>query len=158
MATLSETQALTEDEFHHGECLLSHGPRGGERRSVEVWRRNGATQTWKTRPGYRVPVKWGMRSYGQITPDQATEFHVPKECPLEFTEYRARHGNRIVEVSKWGGGTLGKRYGQGEKWDVKVIGRYGSVILDDVLTTGATPQNHREVAEAALGFIAGEED
>jgi photosystem II stability/assembly factor-like uncharacterized protein len=31
-------------------------------------RRNGATQTWKTRPGeYRIPLKAGFRSYGEIT-------------------------------------------------------------------------------------------
>lgn len=150
---LTDTQAQEAQEFHRGECLLSHGPRGGERRTVEVWRRNGATQTWKTRPGYRVPVKWGMKSCGQITPDRASEFHVPQECPLEFTEYRALHGSRIVEVSKWGGGTLGKRYGRGEKWDVRILGRYGYVLLEEVSTTGAVPQNHREVAQAALEFL-----
>lgn len=31
-------------------------------------RRNGATQTWKTRPGeFRIPVKAGFKSYGSIT-------------------------------------------------------------------------------------------
>jgi len=36
----------------------------------KLWqvRRNGATQTWKTRPGeFRIPVKTGYASYGSIT-------------------------------------------------------------------------------------------
>lgn len=35
-----------------------------------LWRcrRNGATQTWKTRPGeFRIPIKAGHNRYGQIT-------------------------------------------------------------------------------------------
>lgn len=32
-----------------------------------VWRRNGQTQTWVTRPDqYRVPVKYGWHHYGSI--------------------------------------------------------------------------------------------
>ncbi len=39
-------------------------------------RRNGATQTWKTRPDdYRIPIKAGFRSHGQITPLNADEHH-----------------------------------------------------------------------------------
>lgn len=31
-------------------------------------RRNGKTQTWKTRPGeFRIPVKAGLRACGEIT-------------------------------------------------------------------------------------------
>lgn len=33
-------------------------------------RRNGRTQTWKTRPGeFRIPVKIGFRGHGAITQD-----------------------------------------------------------------------------------------
>jgi hypothetical protein len=33
-----------------------------------VLRRNGKTQTWKTRPNdYRIPVKCGLKSCGEIT-------------------------------------------------------------------------------------------
>jgi hypothetical protein len=33
-----------------------------------VARRNGQTQLWKTRPGdFRIPIKCGMHSYGEIT-------------------------------------------------------------------------------------------
>lgn len=36
----------------------------------KLWqcRRNGATQTWKTRPGeFRIPVKAGFRGYAALT-------------------------------------------------------------------------------------------
>jgi len=40
---LTKAQALTEDRFH-------------ENGSCRVWRRNGATQTWKSRPHeWRIP-------------------------------------------------------------------------------------------------------
>lgn len=41
------------------------------------WRRNGKTQTWKTRPGhFRIPVKHGLYEYGEITHEQAANFTV----------------------------------------------------------------------------------
>lgn len=49
-----------------------------------VCRRNGKTQTWKTRPDdYRIPVKAGFRSTGQITPDNARPdvFHIGDAAP-----------------------------------------------------------------------------
>lgn len=39
-------------------------------RNLRWWRarRNGRTQTWKTRPNdYRIPIKAGLRVYGEIT-------------------------------------------------------------------------------------------
>jgi len=33
-------------------------------------RRNGRTQTWKTRPNdFRIPIKIGYKTYGAITPE-----------------------------------------------------------------------------------------
>ena len=83
---LTMEQALTADDFHAGFCTRHIGPRGGVKESVEVWRRNGKTQTWKTRPEeFRVPVKHGLYSYGQIT--QLDEHvHAPEDCPLHKTE------------------------------------------------------------------------
>jgi hypothetical protein len=52
-----------------------------------VHRRNGATQTWKTRPGdFRIPVKYGLKGYGNITPANIDQFHAEDDCP---------HGNRF---------------------------------------------------------------
>lgn len=55
-------------EFHDGEC--------------RTWRRNGKTQTWKTRPGeFRIPTKYGLYSYGEITHHDAACYHVPgRDC------------------------------------------------------------------------------
>lgn len=80
-------QALTANHFHenHAEVQPPDGPRGGKN-YVKIYehRRNGATQTWKTRPGeFRIPVKYGLRGYGQITNNNAGEFHVAEECPLK---------------------------------------------------------------------------
>lgn len=66
-------QAMTGQEFHE-----DHEPAG----KIYTWRRNGATQTWKTRPGeFRIPVKYGLRSYDQIHHYDAHRFHLASECP-----------------------------------------------------------------------------
>ena len=81
--TITKDQALTEDAFHYGECTRVVGPRGGVTESVERWRRNGATKTWKTRPAeFRVPVKFGMRSHTYIDQGNAHLFHAEADCPL----------------------------------------------------------------------------
>ena len=66
---LTKAQALTEDRFH-------------ENGSCRVWRRNGAAQTWKTRPHeWRIPVKHGFRDTGQIWHHDADRFHTESDCP-----------------------------------------------------------------------------
>lgn len=84
---VTKEQALTAREFHCGACTRKVGPRGGVTISIETWRRNGKTQTWKTRPeDFRVPIKYGLYNYGDITPSNASIFHVPEDCPLEQME------------------------------------------------------------------------
>ena len=40
-------------------------------------RRNGATKTWKTRPGeFRIPVKAGLRICGYVQHDNQDDFEV----------------------------------------------------------------------------------
>lgn len=81
MVTLE--QALTARDFHENGCTRHVGPRGGVKETVRSWRRNGATQTWKTRPGeFRVPIKWGLKTYGQLWHYNASEWHTAEECPL----------------------------------------------------------------------------
>lgn len=80
---ITKQQALSANEFHYGPCTRTTGPRGGVTESVERWRRNGATKTWKTRPQeFSVPVKYGMRSYSCIDQGNAREFHTEADCPL----------------------------------------------------------------------------
>lgn len=76
-------QALSASRFHEDGCWETVGPRGGVTGRVIEWRRNGATKTWKTRPGeFRIPVKYGMYSYDYIDEYTARRFHVESDCPL----------------------------------------------------------------------------
>lgn len=52
------------------ENSLYNGELWAAMRNGRYWRlrRNGKTQTWKTRPAdYRIPVKAGLKSCGEIT-------------------------------------------------------------------------------------------
>ncbi len=83
---VTREQALTEREFHVGECTRKIGPKGGEVEKVVRCRRNGKTKTWKTRPDhFKVPVKRGLYECGYLTHDNANGFHVAHECPLHET-------------------------------------------------------------------------
>ena len=84
MITKQQAQSLGWNaEIHYGECKKSVGPRGGVTISQVRCRPNGACQTWKTRPAeFRLPIKSGMRDYGEITHRTAELFHVAADCPL----------------------------------------------------------------------------
>ena len=78
---VTKEQAVSAQYFHYGECTVTVGPRGGREAHTEEWRRNGQTQTWKTRPDeFRAPVKYGLYAYGNITDWNADEFHVADNC------------------------------------------------------------------------------
>ena len=84
---ITKQQALTANTFHE-----EHEPAG----KIYHWRRNGATQTWKTRPDdFRVPIKYGLKSYDAITPSNAHRMHTEDSCPT-----------RHVRVSLPGGGSF----------------------------------------------------
>lgn len=156
---LNRAEALSGDEFHHGECTRVHGPRGGEKETIVRYRRTGANKTWKTRSeDFRVPVKFGMRAHDSwaITPDNVEEFHLASRCPLETVEYRrVLPDGRVLEIQKWGGGTLGKRY-DGD-WYIVLTDKEGRPVFDDTLRTG-TPKTHAEVDVIAMEFVDGESD
>jgi hypothetical protein len=68
--------ALTAHYFWHKEMKRSDG-----RTAIGV-RRNGATKTWKTRPGeFRIPVKYGMYEYFYITDKNAHEWTTVEPPP-----------------------------------------------------------------------------
>ena len=80
---LTKEQAITEQEFHAGTCKRTIGPRGGVTVKQGIWRRNGKTQLWKTRPdAFRVPVKHGLYSYGEITEQDVNVIHAASDCPI----------------------------------------------------------------------------
>lgn len=90
--SLTREQALNAREFHVGQCTRTVGPRGGVTTHSEVWRRNGGTKTWVTRPDeYSIPIKYGMgygrRGYNYITQDQAQHWHCAEDCPLHDPNY-----------------------------------------------------------------------
>ena len=81
---ITKEQALTANEFHYRECQRIVGPRGGVKLIQEIWRRNGKTQTWKTRPSeWRIPVKYGLFDYGRILDRDSYLWHTAEDCPLD---------------------------------------------------------------------------
>lgn len=85
--SLTRSQVFGCDEFHVGYCTRYIGPRGGVVIKSEVWRRNGSTKYWKTRPDeFRIPVKHGLRDYGYIDQDNANQVHAAEDCPLRDTK------------------------------------------------------------------------
>lgn len=84
---ITYSQALREHEFHFGQCTRTDGPRGGVKFSVTRVRRNGMTQTWKTRPTeFSIPVKYGVKNAFRITQHDAAQWHAASECPLSKSE------------------------------------------------------------------------
>ena len=81
---LTLTIDLDANEWHENGCTVSRGTSG--RAAPRVigqyrWRRNGRTQTWKTRPeDFRIPIKYGMRSYDEIAPHNVDRFHDAASC------------------------------------------------------------------------------
>jgi len=93
-------QAMTEQRFHPDGCEVSYGMTGmaRPRTSVETWRRNGRTQTWKLRPhAWSIPVKYGLHRYGRIEDHDAPDWHVETECPAlaEAARWWAAHTGRL---------------------------------------------------------------
>lgn len=66
---VTKEQAITVTRFTHATIKDSKG-------NPATVRRNGKTQTWKTRPNdFKVPVKYGLYEYLYITQDNAHEFN-----------------------------------------------------------------------------------
>ncbi len=76
-------QAASASYIHWGNCTRTIGPKGGVKEHSTVCKVNGSLKTWKTRPNdFRLPVKHGMRGYGEVTPENISQFHLESECPL----------------------------------------------------------------------------
>lgn len=76
---ITKAQAVSAREFHHD--TQTQGT-AGHPECYRV-RRNGATQTWKTRPEWRIPVVHGLRGYGQIYDYDAGNWHTADQCPRD---------------------------------------------------------------------------
>lgn len=91
-------QALSQDEFHYGKCVRNIGPRGGITEKIEKWRRNGKTQIWKRSPDrFRIPIKFGMYAYSQITEDMTQNWHCAEDCPLNEPHKDFRNDQDLAE-------------------------------------------------------------
>jgi hypothetical protein len=79
-------QAMTVNDFHYTgrhTCSKTVGPRGGVTTRIVEVRRSGKTQTWKRDVSrFRVPVKYGLYESGEITEQNAGDWHVAGECPV----------------------------------------------------------------------------
>ena len=80
---VTKEEALTSNEFHYGTCALIIGPRGGTTLHRILYRRNGKTRTWKTRPlKWSVPTKQGLYDYHTIRSGSAVYWHTAEACPI----------------------------------------------------------------------------
>ena len=67
---LTKDQAMTASYFEHVTLKNKDG-------TALRARRNGQTQTWKTRPDeFRIPAKHGLKDYFNITEKTASEWRV----------------------------------------------------------------------------------
>lgn len=65
-----------------GNTVFHYAPACTPKR-IERWRVNGAIKLWKTRPmEFRLPIKFGLRSYYYITDLNCGEFHLAENCPF----------------------------------------------------------------------------
>lgn len=82
---ITREQALnlhSRAELHCGECKHIISKRGAEQFKSEVWRVNGLTRIWKTKPTeFSVPIKYGFNGpYSYVHQDNADAFHLASEC------------------------------------------------------------------------------
>lgn len=78
---ISQEQADTANVFHLNEPVASR--RCDSVRGPERWRRNGKTQRWKREPErFRIPIKFGLYDYSEITNETADLFHTGADCPV----------------------------------------------------------------------------
>ena len=72
MKAITKEIALTANEFFS--TTLKNKDK--QQTPLKV-RRNGKTQTWKTRPNeFKVPVKYGLYEYAYITQDNCNEWQI----------------------------------------------------------------------------------
>jgi hypothetical protein len=107
-------------------------------------RTNGKAQTWKTRPNdFRLPYKYGMYDYGNITQDNAADFQLAPEYLAIYERDTLQKNPRIrshtVDLGYWGDNyTLTDYDGKTAIGKIKVTG------------TRLTPNSHISNAQHIL--------
>jgi hypothetical protein len=76
--TIDEATRLSYGQWLHHVSQMQGGR--GQLAPLRV-RVNGLPQTWKRDPSrIRVPVKWGMRGYGQLFAGDLADWHLGATC------------------------------------------------------------------------------
>lgn len=98
--SITMEQALNSSEFHQEPTPFATGRSCTSKQGPIRWRRNGKTKTWVRKPtAFRIPVKWGLRSYDYIDGDTADEattqyIHAIENCPITLAAQEAdEHGH-----------------------------------------------------------------
>jgi len=61
---------------------------------------------------------------------------------------------RVYDLAKMGGGTLGKKYGAGERWLYRVTDKHGEVLMaGDDMESGGMPRDHWTMLTALVDFF-----
>ena len=83
---ITKLQAESNNYFHYHNPNISIAGMSEEkiqqsRMKCHKWRRNGKTKLWKTRLlEFKVPIKYGLYSYGYLTQENADKFFLPEDC------------------------------------------------------------------------------
>lgn len=97
--TMNIQEAAQASYLHWGNCTRTIGSRGGVKTHSTVCKVNGALKTWKTRPNeYRLPVKHGLRGYGEVTPETISQFHLESECPLTKDSAEVANDTHVTRI------------------------------------------------------------
>jgi len=91
--------AMDCSRFYHR--TVRYKGRGKQPGGAYEARRNGATKTWKTRPGeFRIPIKIGFKGYGYIDQNNAHEWATRPDYKEAWEEYaeKTRLAKQAAEV------------------------------------------------------------
>lgn len=93
------TAATTASHFYHRTERYKSRRKNQPGAPYEA-RRNGRTQTWKTRPGeFRIPVKIGFKSYGYIDQSNADQWStVPDFAEREAAAADKKRRSQMMQV------------------------------------------------------------
>jgi hypothetical protein len=80
-STASPTLAVSREAAMSTDSNEFHWTRNNQ--ACAIARRNGATKTKpKDRNWFEVPVKFGLKEFSTIDPMNASQYHLPADCPL----------------------------------------------------------------------------
>jgi hypothetical protein len=97
--TVTYRKAMENDVFWHR--TVTYAGRSKKPGGPYAARRNGATKTWKTRPGeFRVPIKIGFKGYGYIDQNNADQWSTRPDFKEAWEEYaeKTQQAKQAAEI------------------------------------------------------------